>query len=586
MKYGNFPVRTADIRLGQDVVFDAWLYSMMIDNNLAYSMNPQIVAGPGQMAFMVHLEPDGVYLPCSDATFVMLVDPRQRDALQRQYNRAWRIVVRLVRSIETDRLERVRLLQFCRYRYVQYIRQQTLIPSRLVKRMTDLALAKGHTLDDPWLHHRRASTKLQQEMLAYPEIRDGLEAMPRRPLPPSMSRARLLLDNVQLARFMCLSIMARDWLEQRPGAAEVTRTMEFMENRALPVIERWQQSYGCTATVLFLSDADGGTIFDLALAHHLIRMGHKVIFAVKSGFHFFAPTIDDMENDPVIGQWLRRGIVLRGQSVGKNELLKSLREHHLVVIGDGTRERLNLYRVSVMFSRAWKEADIILCKGWRSVDVLLGTTHAFTRDIVCYWRDATDFQIQMRTRAAGVRKISEADIVAQADAIIDTMREQRAKGMSVMFYSCIIGSIPGETPTAIEVAKTFVEYLRGREEKLFVINPAEHFVEGMDGDDLMYMWERVQRSGFIDVWRFQTMEDVERSFSLMDRKMPPVWFGKDATYSTGCTKEMRIAQEVQAGNREMQIIGPDPRKFTRRGEYGVGGYFDATITRVKRAPAK
>ena len=42
---------------------------------------------------------------------------------------------------------------------------------------------------------------------------------------------------------------------------------------------------------------------------------------------------------------------------------------------------------------------------------------------------------------------------------------------------------------------------------------------------------------------------------------------------------MRIAMEVQARNREMQIIGPAPHLFFRRGEYGVGKYFDASITR-------
>ena len=115
------------------------------------------------------------------------------------------------------------------------------------------------------------------------------------------------------------------------------------------------------------------------------------------------------------------------------------------------------------------------------------------------------------------------------------------------------------------------------DDNILIINPAEHFIEGMDGDDLMYMWERVQRSGFIDVWRFQTVEDIEESFAILGRKVPPQWSGKDSTYSTGCTKEMRIALDVQSKNREMQLIGPEPRLFFRRGEYGVGKYFDASI---------
>ena len=222
---------------------------------------------------------------------------------------------------------------------------------------------------------------------------------------------------------------------------------------------------------------------------------------------------------------------------------------------------------------------MVLCKGWRAADIFLGSSHEFTRDIVCYWRDESGFRIELRRHAAAARKFSEEDIAAQADAIIKEMRAAHSEGRSVMFYSCVIGSIPGQTSVAVTLARTFVDNLRKKMDNILIINPAEHFVEGMDGDDLMFMWERVQRSGLIDVWRFQTVEDIEESFALLGRKVPPSWSGKDATYSTGCTKEMRIALDMQAKNREMQIIGPEPRLFFRRGEYGVGKYFDASISR-------
>ena len=41
---------------------------------------------------------------------------------------------------------------------------------------------------------------------------------------------------------------------------------------------------------------------------------------------------------------------------------------------------------------------------------------------------------------------------------------------------------------------------------------------------------------------------------------------------------MHIALDVQRKKKEMQIIGPDPRLFFRRGEYAVGKYFDSSIT--------
>ena len=398
--------------------------------------------------------------------------------------------------------------------------------------------------------------------------------MPRGKLPADMCETRQLLDSLELVRFFCLSAMAKEWQERLPSAQGIHRAMREAEQAAAPLRGYFSRTAGRSATVLFLCDADGGILFDLAMLQSLIRMGHRVICAVKSGFYFFAPTMDDMESDPTLERWLRGGIVLRETQLGKNDLLRHLREHRLVVIDDGTRERLNLYRVSVTFSRAWKEADVVLCKGWRAAD-----SHEFTRDIVCYWRDESGFRIELRRHAAAARKFSEEDIAAQADAIIKEMRAAHSEGRSVMFYSCVIGSIPGQTSVAVTLARTFVDNLRKKMDNILIINPAEHFVEGMDGDDLMFMWERVQRSGLIDVWRFQAVEDIEESFALLGRKVPPSWSGKDATYSTGCTKEMRIALDMQAKNREMQIIGPEPRLFFRRGEYGVGKYFDASISR-------
>jgi hypothetical protein len=157
------------------------------------------------------------------------------------------------------------------------------------------------------------------------------------------------------------------------------------------------------------------------------------------------------------------------------------------------------------------------------------------------------------------------------------MRVARAQGRTVMFYSGIIGSVPGQTKAAIEVITTYVTHLRNQLDEAYIINPGEHFEEGMDADDLMFMWEKVQRSGYINVWRFQTYFDIEKSFELMGRKVPPVWTGKDATYSTGCTKEMHIALDVQKAHPELQIIGPSPEKFFRRREYGVGKFCDVAI---------
>ncbi|WP_374290096.1 ARMT1-like domain-containing protein [Desulfovibrio desulfuricans] len=569
--------KVRDFRFGENVRFDAWLYSMLMDNNIAYGMNPDIVASQEQMSFMVSLARDQVYLPCSDDTFKLLCRPTPPKELRNQYNRSWRIIMRLVRSFTHEGEKRRRILQFCRFRFNQYIAQHTLIPSRLVKRMTDLVLAQGNQLDDPWRHLRRISTRRQMEMLGEAPVRDNLAAMPEVTMADSIATARRMLNYVELSRLLCLSAMSRPWIDAPPSVESVRLAMDMTREACAHLRQFFEASAVKSGTVLFLCDADGGTVFDLSVANSLIRMGHKVIFAVKSGFFFYSPTLEDMELDPSITRMLGEGTVLHEPRMSKNELLRQLREHRLVVIGDGTRERLNLYRVSVTFSRAWKEADLILGKGWRVADVLMGSSHEYTRDVVCYWHDDHGFHIKLRRHAERAHKFSESDIAAQSASIIEGMREARQQGRTVMFYSCVIGSIPGETSTATELVRAFIDNLRKKMDNILIINPAEHFIEGMDGDDLMYMWEQVQRSGYIDVWRFQTVEDIEESFGLLGRKVPPQWSGKDSTFSTGCTKEMRIALDVQSKNREMQIIGPDPQRFFRRGEYGVGKYFDASI---------
>ena len=569
--------KVSDFRFGENVRFDAWLYSMLMDNNIAYGMNPDIVASQEQMSFMVSLARNQVYLPCSDDTFKLLCRPTPPKELRNQYNRSWRIIMRLVRSFTPEGEKRRRILQFCRFRFNQYIAQHTLIPSRLVKRMTDLVLAQGNQLDDPWRHLRRISTRRQLEMLGEAPVRDNLAAMPEVAMADSIATARRMLNYVELSRLLCLSAMSRPWIDAPPSVESVRLAMDMTREACAHLRQFFEASAVKSGTVLFLCDADGGTVFDLSVANSLIRMGHKVIFAVKSGFFFYSPTLEDMELDPAITRMLGEGKVLHEPRLSKNELLRQLREHRLVVIGDGTRERLNLYRVSVTFSRAWKEADLILGKGWRVADVLMGSSHQYTRDVVCYWHDDHGFHIKLRRHAERAHKFSESDIAAQSASIIEGMREARQQGRTVMFYSCVIGSIPGETSTATELVRAFIDNLRKKMDNILIINPAEHFIEGMDGDDLMYMWEQVQRSGYIDVWRFQTVEDIEESFALLGRKVPPQWSGKDSTFSTGCTKEMRIALDVQAKNREMQIIGPDPQRFFRRGEYGVGKYFDASI---------
>jgi len=393
-----------------------------------------------------------------------------------------------------------------------------------------------------------------------------------------LTRMRFDLEMAEVARLMLLSTTQSFWTE-----ADHVPDVEALRPQCRAPGEDFRAlrevlGTGKALKILFIPDQSGGIVFDIALVRALLRQGHKVALAVKNGFYFASPSFWDWENDPELAQLLEGARLVPEERLSKNELLQAQREHPFLVISDGTREDLNLYRTSVTFARAWKEADLVLAKGSVCRRRLIQTSQSFTRDIFCYDRGPDGaFRLAFRPKPEHVRKFGEAVLAAKADQIIMEMRRARAEGKSVMFYSAIIGSVPGQTKVAIEVVDAFVKHLRSRLEKTFIINPAEHFEEGMDADDLMFMWERVQRCGLLDIWRFQSVEDIEQSFELMGQRVPPTWAGKDSTFSTGCTKEMRIALEMQKRHPEMQIIGPSPEKFFRRREYGIGKYSDAVL---------
>ncbi len=570
--------RVSDIRLGRDPALDAWLDHFLTENNLSYLLNPTLVATPEQLRFMVALEENQVYLPCSDAIFKLLLNDDFPDELKSSYRNVWTFVETLARESSVENYVRERVLTFLNHRFRLAEDEHILIPPRLLKRLLSVVLSQCGN-PDPYSQIRRTADRAAADFLADGRVKQVVQR-----LPPGLAQDKALsdlrwsLDKLELLRLLKMSTWRRIWEGPAPEGQELAADFEAPCADAVALKDLLGPGPGGRKKILYLPDTCGGVIFDLAIIRSLLRQGHQVVMAFKEGFNFHVPTLWDFEDNPCLTAAAEGAFFLHDEACSKNDLLRVLREHRLVIISDGTREQLNLCRVNVTFARAWKECDIIIAKGKRNADALLGSSHLFTRDIISAYRTLEgDFVLKVKPKAPWVRKYTEDDLKAKADSIIRAMQEAKREGKSIMFYSAIIGSIPGQTKTAVELVDVFTRHLRERLDNVFVLNPAEHFEPGMDGDDLMFMWEMVQRSGLLDVWRFQTVQDIEESFRLLGRKVPGTWSGKDSTYSTGCTKEMNIALDMQSKHPELQIIGPSPGNFFRRREYGIGKYFDVGI---------
>lgn len=565
-----------NIRLGRDAGQEAWVQHFLIENNIDSQLSPGLVATPEQLRFMVVLDDDQVYVPCADELFLQFYQGKVSAALQKEYGDAWQFIETLVEGSDLSPAGRQRILRLCRYRFDLYVGSRMILPSRLVKRLVGIVLQELSD-PDPFREKKQLANAHMTQILDDPEYAAHLQACPEAACGETLASLRWRLDFIELERLFKVATLRSLWTGKL-SPANLTADLATPCPAAACLNDLFGPETNPRKKILYIPDVAGGFMVDLKLVKSLVRQGHQVVLALKDSFYFQSPVLWDLEMDPVLAAATDGIFVLDDDAVSKNKLLQLLREHRLVIISDGTSEQMNLYRTSVTFARAWKECDLIIAKGRRNAGVFLGTSHEFTRDVLCFWRDNEGvFNMRCKPRSESVRKFMEMDLIHMADGIIEKMREAKECGKSVMFYSAIIGSIPGQTKTAVRVVTAFVKYLRNRLESTFIINPAEHFESGLDGDDLMFMWERVQRSGLLDVWRFQTVEDIEVSFDLLGKKMPSSWMGKDSTFSTGCTKEMIIAMDVQLKHPEMQIIGPSAEKFFRRREYGVGKYFDARI---------
>jgi Damage-control phosphatase ARMT1-like domain len=334
--------------------------------------------------------------------------------------------------------------------------------------------------------------------------------------------------------------------------------------------------------ILWMADESGEIMVDLVIIRLLARLGHKIILCFKEGPVYTKVDFEDAHSDETLNSQLEKGYFIRERNLGKNELVDILRsDNNIIIISDGTRENINLLLASTTFARLFKEVDGVISRGPDQKRRFFGSHFQFTQNIfnIAAGADNT-VMVSFKSRHPAVIKYTYKDLEVKAKSIIEQMHAAKKKDMTVMFYSGIIGSIPGKLETAKKIMSVFVDHLRREYAMTFIINPSDYFEEGMDADDLMYMWEIVQRSGFIDIWRFQTYEDIVQAFRMIKSKVPPEWVGKDATFSTGCTKEMKIALDVQRKHPEMQIAGPAKEKFMRRSEYGVGMLYDQRLADI------
>ena len=576
---------------------DAWYTAFFIENHIDHFAYPEHVATAEQIRFMVYTEDEERYYPCSDRMFRAIMSRNQSDFLQKKYVEVLDRVLKLIHRMIDDTWEKDYLDALIRIKFEHEIRDEIMIPSRLEKRLINIFLNRTQ-IEDPYFCEKGMRNLRAAGALRSRACRNALNVLEAEDLGRThrtLTETREVLRFIELKRLLALTVETSLWIDddavrftesdffrlfKRPVTGDGAQALfDFLGIRGK---ESSEHPGLVPKKILWLGDESGEIMVDLVIIRLLARLGHKIIVGLKEGAVYTKVDFDDAHSDETLNSQLDKAYFIREKHLGKNELVDILRsDYNIIVISDGTRENVNLLLASTAFARLFKEVDGVISRGPDQKRRFFGSRFQFTQDIFNISAGEDDaVTVSFKPRHPAVIKYTYNELEDKAKAIIEEMRAAKQKGMTVMFYSGIIGSIPGRLLTAKKIMSVFVDHLRREYALTFIINPSEYFEKGMDADDLMYMWEIVQRSGFIDIWRFQTYEDIVQAFRMMKSKVPPEWVGKDATFSTGCTKEMRIALDVQKKHPEMQIAGPAKEKFMRRSEYGVGMLYDQRLADI------
>ncbi len=565
-----------------DPNFNAWLTSFFLKNHIDPFAYPYKVGAREQVEFMVYPENDERYYPCSDKMFDAIMSRQYPPYLKKQYEEVFQRIITLIDEFIDSKYDTNFLKELIKIKYKDEIQTGLLMPSRLEKRLYKIFLSRTH-IENPYSYEKMAANNSINQFLnskifhkALNQIEDSLEMIKEL----SLFELREKIKEIEFQRL--LTLMAHDslWRSDNTKVTSLNKTKEIMKTPVkgdgltflLSLIRLKKQK------ILWLANEAGEIVVDLMLVKFFAELGHTIIFAVKEAPFFTKVCIADVRTDPVLINELEEANFIHEKTISKNNLVELLKqEKHIHVVSDGTSENLNLLLVSTTFSRIFKEVDYVVSRGKTQKEILIDSHFNFTQNIINISFEKKSLIVTYKPKHPGFIKFSHKQLEKKANNIIEQMKSAKKQGMTIMFYSGIIGSIPGKIDVAKKIMTTFIEHLKSQSANLFIINPSSYYEPGIDADDLMYMWKIVQQSRYIDIWRFQTSEDIAESFSLMKQKVPPEWIGKDSTYSTGCTKEMKIAQAVQKKNFEMQLIGPSLDKFMRRNEYGVGSMYDQRL---------
>ncbi|MDY6851515.1 MAG: ARMT1-like domain-containing protein [Thermodesulfobacteriota bacterium] len=275
----------------------AWLSSFYDENHLHHPTSPDLVASPAQISFMVMLEPNQLYYPCSKRVYEEIMARVKSPILGEMYNQAWSRIFNLVEAKIDDPARRAFLLELLNIKYEHETANYNIIPSRLEKRLFKLFVVTTQ-IEDPEGEEKAAFNQRAMDLYHSESfIRAVNQPLgPHAPEPflkeDKMESIRRKVDATKLRRLLQASVQKQflesdrppltveewDGIFRRPISGN---GWEILKNFILTPKDELAGNW-TPRKILYLPDKAGEIVFDLTVIQFLIGLGHTVIVAVNN----------------------------------------------------------------------------------------------------------------------------------------------------------------------------------------------------------------------------------------------------------------------------------------------------------------
>ncbi len=334
LKTKSVPLYQTDL----DPATDAWVTAFFIENHLDYYSYPDQVASPEQIRFMVCTEPEDRYYPCTDQVFEAIIFRNNSALLQEAYQKIYQRMLHLIdEQIEEER-EKQYLKALVSIKYRHETRDEFMIPSRLEKRLLKIFI-NCTQIEDPCLF-----TKICRNQKVYAALEfQGLSGRGQQPgLPEVTTLQRRSPRSKAFWSSSNSSACSRCAWKTVYGKAKMTYLSKEADYRTvlppiagngwLPLLDFLGlggdfriKGKTLPRKILWLADQAGEFMVDIAIIHHLAKLGHKIVIAFKESPIFTTVDFYDVQEDVALRNQLGNALWIKDRRQAKNELIRILR---------------------------------------------------------------------------------------------------------------------------------------------------------------------------------------------------------------------------------------------------------------------